>query len=200
MTVAKVAEQLNLENGGEGLPPLLLMTDQSRLPDPRPALDQLPAGSAVILRHYDSPQRLELGRDLRQMTKARRQLLLVAGDAMLAAYLGADGLHLPDRANGQNWRLKMRPGWLLTAAAHSERSLLRAASLGADAALLSPVFPTKSHPDQAGLGSGFFAKLVRSAALPVYALGGITDENAQRLLASGSVGIAGISGLTTISD
>ena len=60
--------------------------------------------------------------------------------------------------------------------------------------LLSPVFETKSHPGNAGLGVLKFAAWGRRAPLPVYALGGIDAGNARRLSHSGAAGIAGIGG------
>lgn len=195
MTLAKVAARLNFQNGEPGLPPLLLMTDEERLPDPLTALDRLPAGSGVILRHYGSPQRGALGAALRAATRARKLMLLVAGDIDLALRLSADGFHLPDHGIAARWRLKVPPHWLVTAAAHSEASLTRAWLLGVDAAILSPVFPTASHPGRKALGVTNFARLVASTSMPIYALGGVSDESAPLLRNSGAAGIAGISGL-----
>ena len=67
--------------------------------------------------------------------------------------------------------------------------------IGADAAILSPVFPTDSHPGRAALGTVKFTRLVGRAPLPVFALGGISAQNVNQIRTSGSVGIAGISGL-----
>ena len=38
-----------------------------------------------------------------------------------------------------------------------------------------------------------FARLIRPLAVPVFALGGITFENSNRVLCAGAYGIAGIS-------
>jgi thiamine-phosphate pyrophosphorylase len=70
--------------------------------------------------------------------------------------------------------------------------LRRAAAIGADAALLSPVFATASHPGAPALGPLAFAVLAGKAPLPVYALGGMTSENARRLNGARLAGIAGI--------
>jgi thiamine-phosphate pyrophosphorylase len=56
-----------------------------------------------------------------------------------------------------------------------------AARLGADAALLSPVFATRSHPGGATLGPVRFRLLARQAALPVIALGGMDARRARAL-------------------
>ncbi len=172
------------------------MTDPARLPDPAPAVAQLPQGSGVILRHRDPRARARLARALAPLCRRRGVLLLIAGDPRLAAKLGADGVHFPESqaARAGAWR-RRQPRWLITTAAHGGRALQKAAWAGAHAALLSPVFATASHPGARALGPVRFARLVHRSPLPVYALGGVTAENAPRLKASGAVGIAGISGL-----
>ena len=65
----------------------------------------------------------------------------------------------------------------------------------ADAAFLSPVFATASHPGANALGTEEFTRLVQIAPCPVYALGGITKENAPALMGTGAIGLAAIGGL-----
>ncbi|MDA0305926.1 MAG: thiamine phosphate synthase [Proteobacteria bacterium] len=187
------------------LPRLILMTDEARLPDPHPAIDALPAGSAVIFRHYDTPGRAALAQEVVNHARARRVRVLVAGDPRLAVKVGADGLHLPEamaRRGPGAWRTWFPgrgedgggawAGWLITAAAHSPAALRRAETAGADAVLLSPVFPSQSHPDAAHLGNLRFRALCAASRLPVYALGGVTKATARRLRGSGAAGLAGI--------
>ncbi len=206
-SLTEIAGRLNLRGGGASgargrngcrLPPIILMTDAARLADPVAAIAGLPRGSAVILRHYDDPDRETLARNLLELTRPGGIRLLIAGDARLARRLGADGLHLPewmarrDKAEWQAWR---RPGWLVTAAAHSPAALWNACRAGADAALLAPVFATNSHPGAKTLGALRFAAWCGRAPLAVYALGGITAETARRLGPGPAVGIAAIGGL-----
>ena len=123
--------------------------------------------------------------------------MLIAADPALAARCGADGLHLPEARAHEvaHWRT-CHPRWLITCAAHSERAILRAGRLGADAALLSPVFATRSHDDAAALGALRFRMLAQRATLPVYALGGIDAHTALRLGGANAAGLAAIGGLS----
>ncbi len=203
MSVTDLARRLNLTRPADrrrsrgGLPALILMTDDERLADPLPVVATLPAGSAVILRHYGDAGREALARRLLAAARRRGIRVLVAGDGSLAARVGADGLHLPEAmaALGPGpWRRWRRPGWLVTASAHSPAALWRAARAGADAALLAPVFPTASHPKAPPLGVLRFAAWCRQSPLPVYALGGVSADAARRLQASGAAGFAGIGG------
>jgi thiamine-phosphate pyrophosphorylase len=169
------------------LPSLWLFTDARRLADPRPVVARLPKGiSGVVLRHdtdHDTDSgRAALGRDLALLCRARRLALVVAGDARLAAALGA-GMHL----RGGRWpsgapvTWRRRRGTLLTSSAHDMVELRRAARAGADLAFLSPVFVTRSHPGARALGPLRWARLAGGAALPVAALGGIDGASVRRL-------------------
>ena len=177
------------------LPALLLFSDAKRLPDPLAALDRLPRGSGVVFRHYRASGRAALARALVRKARARGIHVLVAGDARLAARTRALGLHLPEAllgaplAFGPTKRLKFS---IVTIAAHSLRTLFRAARLGADAAILGPVFPTASHPGATPLGPLRFARFCRKSPIPVYAIGGVGPRTALRLKASGAIGFAGI--------
>jgi 8-oxo-dGTP diphosphatase len=121
--------------------------------------------------------------------------LLVNGDPALAQRLGADGVHL---SSARLAALEARPGpagWRVGASCHGAAELERAAALGLDFALLSPVLPTRSHPEASPLGWPRFAELVREARLPVYALGGMTEADLPIAWQHGAQGIAAIGGL-----
>jgi thiamine-phosphate pyrophosphorylase len=183
----------------EPLPPVIMMTDARRTPDPIADALRLPSGAAMIFRHYElMPQsRLALARILRAATAARHVKLLIADDMRMALEVRADGVHFSERAlQRAGTRLRRLPHWLVTAAAHSLPALRRAAQAGVTAALLSPVFATMSHPGAAPLGVLRFSALIQSSSIPVYSLGGISERNARRLRGSGGAGIAAIDGLT----
>lgn len=174
-------------------PPILwLFTDTARLPDPRPAARRLPAGiSGIVLRHDSHPDRAAIGRDLARICRARRLTLVVAGDARLAAALGA-GVHL----RSGRWPGMVRPrryGLIVTSSAHTVADLHRARANGATVAFLSPAFPTLSHPGEAALGPSRWLRLAAKARMPVAALGGLDGGNIRRL--PGCAGAAAISAL-----
>ena len=105
-------------------------------------------------------------------------------------------MHLPERLAHRAGAIKRaRPGLVVTVAAHSLPALIRARRAGADAALLSAVFKSRSPSAGRPLGPIRFAALARQAGLPVYALGGIKTKNAPRLMGSGAVGLAMVEGL-----
>ncbi len=171
---------------------ICVMSDQTRVDDPETLLSILPRGSAFIFRDYAHPERLAVAKTLRTRAAQHGVLFLVAGDFALASRVHADGLHVP------GWMLA-KPGlWqsfkgIRTVACHSLGDLQKAALFGADLALLSPVFATRSHQGAPHLGRAGFLAMTRQAGLPVLALGGINHENASRLGGANVSGIAAIS-------
>lgn len=172
------------------LPPVFFFTDERRV-DTVEVLARLPAGTGVILRDYDRADRRRWCRTMVGHCRFRRLVPLVAGDWRLARSVGAAGVHLPEAILFAPPPMR-RPGWIVTAAAHSVTALRRAAVCGADAAFLSPVFTTASHPGRPALGAHRFARLAASARLPVYALGGIDARSMKRLPAARICGFGAI--------
>jgi thiamine-phosphate pyrophosphorylase len=147
----------------------------------------------VVFRAFGAPDAEARARRLRALCRARGLLLLIGQDAGLALRVGADGVHLPERLAHRAGPLKRaRPGWLVTAAAHSARAG-RAAQ--ADAVVISPAFPSRSPSAGAPLGPVRLALLARVAARPAYALGGVDNKTARRLRDVGLVGMAAVEGL-----
>jgi thiamine-phosphate pyrophosphorylase len=187
------------------LPSCLLVTDEQR-GNPLTAVRHLPSGAAILVRHYHAPDREEIIRTLSWAARPRgvRVLIGVTGpkDLALATRVEADGLHLPEGVLRSGilsplyvWR-SAGQGRLLTAAAHSLTALRRVEDRGLDAAILSPVFPTQSHPGAAVLGPLRVRAWVRSVTIPVLVLGGLSVRTVRSLTGAGVWGGAAISGLT----
>ncbi|WP_417449145.1 thiamine phosphate synthase [Kordiimonas sp.] len=178
-----------------GVERLIFCTDIARVCKPDAVIESLPAGSLVICRDYDHPDREAYARHLRALTRKNRQFLLVAGDVALARKVGADGVHLPEYMLS---RRQVLGGFrLVTAACHSRAALVRAARLGVDFALVSPVFSTRSHVGAPALGPHRFRLLTSCTALPVAALGGVNVHTAKKLRPFKLAAVAAIDGFLT---
>ncbi len=150
----------------------------------------------MILRDYDHPDRTKLAEALATIAAENGLTFLVGLDPLMASQVGAAGVHLPETALKRAVGIKRNyPDFLVTAAAHNLQALGAAAQIGADAAFLSPIFPTKSHPGAKTLGPVRASRMAQQAAIPVFALGGIDDRTLQRLKGSAFAGIGAIGGL-----
>ncbi len=182
---------------GKPLPNLLFFTDPERTPDPEAVAERLPSGSAVVFRAFGAPDAAARGSRLREITRRRGLALLVGADADLARTVAADGLHLPERLSAQAPDLRTaHPDWLITIAAHDEAAARIGAAAGADALVVSPVFPSRSPSAGAPLGVGGLKRIVEAVKTPVYALGGVQAGTVARLLDTGIVGIAAVEALS----
>jgi thiamine-phosphate diphosphorylase len=162
---------------------LLLLTDR-RLTGGRPLVDVVRAAvdggaDTVVLREKDHPrhERAALAQQLRALVPT----LFVASDPSI----DADGVHLA--AADQPCAGRARQTATVGRSCHSAAELAAAAAEGCDYATLSPIFPSSSKP---GYGPALGVDALRDLPLPVFALGGITPENARACVEAGAAGVA----------
>ena len=139
-------------------------------------------------KELDEAARLQLASAVVERAKPFGARVLVNGSVALARAAGADGVHL-DAASLA--RLSERPEVdLLGASCHNAAELARAAEMGADFALLSPVLPTLTHPGAPTLGWESFSQWAAASPIPVYGLGGLTAADVGLAQSHGAHGVA----------
>lgn len=142
-------------------------------------------------------ERRHFGELLRGLTERHRQSLSVNDRLDLAVLLRADAVHLSEAsvsaADARDFARLHGQRWAVSAAAHGIERCLTASE---DALLLSPLMaPRKGRPalGLAALEQARRACRERSTELGrcrLYALGGVTSENARALLDAGADGVA----------
>lgn len=165
------------------LPDLWLISDARNDAGLERALRRLPRGAGFIFRHYHLPdaQRRARFQMLARICAARGIAVFLAGTPQQARRWGAHGSYGPPL-----------PSTNRLATAHGLPDIATANRTGAAAILLSPVFPTRSHPGGKTLGVLRFRLLARRAQMPVIALGGMTPVSARRLRGHGWAAIDGL--------
>jgi thiamine-phosphate pyrophosphorylase len=201
---------------------LYYITDRSQFPGGEDArrrtlLDKIAEAAQagvdyIQLREKDLSAR-ELEQLAREAVGAVRQARSAAGNRLPATALlinsrtdialaaGADGVHLrSDDISPRDARLAVshaghRPlttgHFVVAVSCHSPSEVARAEKEGADFAVFAPVFEKKAVPGTQAQGLAALAEACK-AKIPVFALGGITLENAQSCLEAGAAGVAGI--------
>ncbi|WP_380784640.1 thiamine phosphate synthase [Sphingomonas sp. R86521] len=144
------------------------MTDERMGDALWPALCRLPPGSGVVFRHHATPpvERRTLLRRIRRIAQARRLVVLTVGIGIPAA----DGVHGAAPTKG-----------LRTWPAHSRTEALGGQRAGADALFVSPIYPTRSHVGDRGIGAAEAIRIGRGLGIPLIALGGMTERRWRRL-------------------
>lgn len=163
-----------------------LMTDERMGERLWAAIDRLPIKhSGIVFRHYDTPPdiRATLARRIADICHRRDLTLAVAADEDLARSLDADLVHNPtgspiDRSFSRS--------------VHSLAEAEAANSDGAALVFVSPVRPTRSHPERKPLGKPLALRIARAAGAPAIALGGMTELNSRGFIRDGFYGWAGI--------
>jgi 8-oxo-dGTP diphosphatase len=143
-------------------------------------------------KHSTPGQCLALATQVVGLAHAHGARVLVNGSVEIAREAGADGVHL---TVAQLMQAAARPACdLVGASCHDTAELARAAAIGADFAVLGPVLPTPSHRGVPGMGWERFAALLTDCPLPVYALGGMRQENLEAAWQTGAHGISMLRG------
>lgn len=124
---------------------------------------------------------------------ALRGNIVVNDRTDIAIALGASGVHL--RSNSvlpSVLRTITPPRFVISVSCHSLEDIMQ--TKGADFAILAPVFSPLSKPDErVPLGLSALQSICRLSPVPVIALGGITESNADACIRAGAAGVAGIS-------
>jgi 8-oxo-dGTP diphosphatase len=178
-----------------GLPELYAVSDSHRHGGPERVLTLLPQALQGGLRLIQvreptmaPDQRVLFARRVAAVAAPYAARVLLAGSALEARRAGLHGTHA---TAAELHRLTSRPTvkfWV--ASCHDAADLARAETLGADAAVLSPILPTAAHPERAAIGWDGLRQLAASARLPVYAQGGISRASLPEARRAGAVGIA----------
>jgi len=137
---------------------------------------------------WPAAQRLWFAETVVRLAHDRGALVVINDDAEIARRTGADGLHLSSASLAA---CAARPDFAwVGASCHTAEEIAHAGQLGLDYALLGPVLPTPTHPENPGLGWEGFVRLTAGNTLPVFALGGMRPDLLPAAQEKGAHGIA----------
>ena len=201
--LVRAAREISIERrAGCRLAPLVLMTDPALHKDVCAAARAMPEGAAIIYRHFGEAAREDVAAQLRELTFARGQQLLIGNDPELALDCGADGAHFTrgaDLAAPTLWRARC-PDWLITMAGIKGE----AGEMGIegyidysgdlcvlDGLMISPIFASSSPSAGTPIGVQKLLSITALLGAPIYALGGVNARTAEALTGCGLSGLAG---------
>jgi thiamine-phosphate pyrophosphorylase len=127
---------------------------------------------------------------------------IVNDDADLAAEVGAQGVHVGRHDSGPP-AVRRRHGssLLIGVSCYDDLDRGRAAvAAGADYVAFGSAFPSPTKPGAVHAPLDLYRRAVRELTVPVVAIGGITPDNAGRLVAAGCHAVAVISAVLGAAD
>lgn len=149
-------------------------------------------GGATMLQYRDkwndAATRSALARQLRSICRRGAVRFIVNDDVELALAVQADGVHL-GAADGDVSQARSRLGSDAIIGVTCGASLDRAraaAAAGASYVAFGRMFPSRTKPDAPAAPLSVLRQARAALALPVCAIGGITPDNAPRVLAQGA--------------
>ncbi len=169
------------------------------------ATEAVRGGADVIQlreKHASTRELIEIGRALREVTRAGGALLIINDRVDVALAVDADGVHVgQDDMPADIARRLMGPGKIIGVSAATPAEARRAKEDGADYLGVGAIYATGSKPD-AGEPTGpqLLSEIRAAVDLPLVAIGGINVHNAAEAIRYGADGVAVISAVVAAPD
>jgi thiamine-phosphate pyrophosphorylase len=119
--------------------------------------------------------------------------------SLLAASPGVDGFHVPDDPALLTEFRALFPKLLIGASTHSVDGVRNAAAAGADFLAFGPIFATGSKQNRPH-GLDLLQNACSAVSVPIFAIGGISPENARACLDAGAHGVAVVGAIMEASS
>lgn len=176
--------------------------------DPGKVTEQLIAGGVDIIqvraKTEKSSKLLKLARAVVQAAKDSPVPVIINDNIEVAYETGADGVHLGQ----EDWAALPRHDRhqrligleILGLSTHSLRQAQTSERDGANYIGVGPIFPTGTKPGRAPVGVELVRQVSAHVATPFFAIGGITLDNLDSVLAAGATRIAVVSAILNTPD
>jgi thiamine-phosphate pyrophosphorylase len=162
-------------------------------------------GGATIIQLRDKGrekgQQLEVARRLMRVCATPNLRLIINDHVDLALVAGADGVHLGQkdlpvaRVRRQLWR-----DGIIGCSANNVEEARRAQADGASYVSVGRLFPTTSKDDTRPATPETIRAIKAAVSIPVAAIGGITEDNIDAVLAAGADMVAVVSAVVAAPD
>ena len=168
-------------------------------------VDQAVKGGITVLqlREKTLSSREFLTRALKLRKIIPPQVSFIINDRIdIALACGAEGVHLGQDDIPLSFARKlMSEGKIIGVSTHNLKQAVKAKTEGADYIGIGPVFCTPTKPDILNpIGFEIISRIKKEVKIPLVAIGGISKENAKKVLETGADGIAVISAIFVGKD
>ena len=165
------------------------------------AREALAAGLRVLQyrdKALSSRERYPVAMALAAAAREAGATFLINDDIDMALAVEADGVHLgQEDFPVATARKIVGTTMIIGCSAHTVDQAKAAEAEGADYLGVGPIYPSATKMARPPLGCGLLREICTAVRIPVYAIGGISVERCQKVLAAGAKGVAVASGLLT---
>ncbi|GGL63484.1 thiamine-phosphate synthase [Halocalculus aciditolerans] len=187
---------------------LVTQSNRSRGRSTREIVDAAIDGGVDVVqlreKHATARERYALARDIRKRTWDADVTFVVNDRVDTAVAVGADGVHLGDDDLPVGVaRDILGPDALVGRSVSTVEGARAAVDAGADYLGVGAVFETSSKEtaeEETEIGLETVESVANAVDVPVVAIGGITPENAEDVVAAGADGVAVVSAITAADD
>ena len=157
---------------------------------------------ALILREKDlsEDEYFTLGTEVKRICGEYGVLFIAHTFVNSAVRLGAEHIHLPFSVMKTLSGADKSRFCSIGVSCHSHEEARQAEELGAARIIAGHIFQTDCKKDLPPRGVDFLREVCKAVNIPVYAIGGITPENAPTVTAGGANGVCVMSALMTCAD
>jgi 8-oxo-dGTP diphosphatase len=131
---------------------------------------------------------IELTKEIIQLAGNFDAKVMINSDINLAYKLNAHGVHL--NSTLLHGLSEVPKDLIVSASCHSAHDIEKAMKMNVSFVVLSPVQKTQSHPNTTPIGWDNFSKIAQNYSIPIYALGGMKNDDIENALNAGAIGIA----------
>jgi thiamine-phosphate pyrophosphorylase len=158
----------------------------------------------VRAKKWPRPQLIDLAMRVLAVAKPRGIPVIINDDIDAAREIEADGVHLGQ----EDWskiprekRVETLSGLnIIGISTHSLEQALAAERDGASYIGIGPIFKTGTKPSAKPVGTALISEVARKISVPFFAIGGITLQNLDEVLAAGARKIAVVSAILAAPD
>lgn len=187
-------------------PPLLIITDRKQacapLKDILTAVFEAGCRWASV-REKDLPpaEQVALARELHALAQQWGAWLTLHGDPALAKEAAVDGVHLAAGSDARSARQLLGAHALIGLSVHHIEEARAAGPTVVDYLVAGPAYQTASKPGYGPfLGMAGIDAICEATAIPVIAIGGITEHGIDDMETAGAAGVAVMGGVMRAAD
>lgn len=143
----------------------------------------------IVYRNYNDENREKHLRKIAKACKRSRYKLFVSNDLKLAYKFKADGIYIPS-FNKKKFLNLEKKNFITIGSAHSQKEIHKKIEQNCEAIFLSPLFHIKKSKNYLNLHKFNYLSLLNK--IKIFALGGISEKNIQKLKLLKIKGFGGI--------